>query len=177
MDNLKTTADSESEDVFEYRGPSKSQLKRDMHRLQKLAGDIADLKAEIRANLGLPDLLLLSIEQAAKLKPSNARNRQLRHSAKLMEGEVELLENIFSFFDQRQKQAQKDVHRHKIVELWRDRLLDLDSNALSDFFDEFPATNRQELSTLVRNARKEKQAEKPPAAQRKLFKYLRDQAI
>ena len=162
------------EEVLE---PGKSARKREMQQLQKLAGQLADLKQEVRASLPLSDSLQMSVELASKLKSSNARNRQLRQAAKLMEADSELLEILTQFFTDQQNQARKALQKQKTVELWRDRLLDLSDNALSDFFDEYPQTDRQELSALVRNARKEKQLEKPPAQQRKLFKYLRDQAL
>jgi len=179
-DTLNQASDSsanDSDDAQEYSGPSKSARKRAMNQLQKLAGTIADLKSEARASLELSDSLAESIDQATKLKSSNARNRQLRHAAKLMEGQDELLERIDAFFEEKQNHARKAVQKQKTAETWRDRLLDTSENALSDFFNEYPQTDRQELSTLVRNARKEKQFEKPPAQQRKLFKYLRDHAV
>lgn len=159
------------------RRPNKSARKREMQALQKLVGDIANLKTEVRLSLALPDSLALSIEQAAKLKSSNARNRQLRHSAKLLEPDDELIERLQQYFDGQQNQARKVQQQQKQVEHWRDRLLDLSENALSDFFDAFPNSDRQEIGTLVRNARKEKQQEKPPTQQRKLFRYLRDRVI
>lgn len=170
MDESRDTAE-------EYSEPSKSARKREMQQLRVLAGEIADLNAELRESLQLSDSLALSIDQAAKLKSSNARNRQLRHAAKLIEQDEELQERARQFFEDQKNHARKALQKSKIAEHWRDRLLDLSSNALSDFFDEFPHTDRQELSTLVRNARKEKQLEKPPAQQRKLFKYLRDQSV
>ena len=161
----------------EYREPSKSARKRQMNRLQKLAGTVADLKSDARASLQLPAALAASIDQATKLKSGSAKNRQLRHAAKLLEAEDELLEKINRFFAEQQNHARRAVARQKTAEIWRDRLLDTSENALGDFFDEYPQAGRQELGTLVRNARREKQLEKPPAQQRKLFKYLRDQAI
>lgn len=145
--------------------------------MQQLCAQMADLNSETLFDLGLPEGLYASIQQASKLKSSNARNRQLRHSAKLLNVEPELLDQVEHFFEERKGQARKEQQRHKQIEYWRDRLLDVNENALSALFQEFPETDRQQLSTLVRNARKEKQLEKPPAQQRKLFKYLRDQVI
>jgi len=177
MGNQNNSLDKSNTDFEEYSGPSKSSLKRGMQQLRVLADQIAHLKTDARATLELPDSLWLSIEQATKLKSSNARNRQLRHAAKLMEGEEELLERVHQFFEDQRNHSRKALQKQKTIETWRDRLLDLSTNALSDFFNEYPETDRQELGTLVRNARKEKQLEKPPAQQRKLFKYLRDQVI
>ena len=165
-------------DQFEYDlGPSKSQKKRDMHSVQQLCDALAQLNIEARARLELPEPLLESIQIAVRIKSSSARNRQLRHAAKILAANEELLESVKTFLEVRKNQARHDQQRHKLVEQWRDRLLSDDQNALSDLFDEYPEADRQELSTLVRNARKELQSSKPPTQQRKLFKYLRDFVI
>lgn len=158
------------------RPPSKSQRKRDMHELQKLSAALATLKIEILTGLNLPENLIDSITQAAKLKSSNARNRQLRHAAKILEDQQQLLEPIQQYFDAQANQAHRQAQHHRLVEHWRDRLVDPDEDALSDFFQSFPNTDRQQLTTLVRHARKEKKSAAAPIQQRKLFKYLRDQA-
>ncbi|MEQ9021370.1 MAG: ribosome biogenesis factor YjgA [Pseudomonadales bacterium] len=158
-------------------GPSKSQKKRDMHSLQQLCDELAQLNTETWGRLELPEPLLESIQTAARIKSSSARNRQLRHAAKILAANEDLLESVKTFLEARKNQARHDQQRQKLVEQWRDRLLSDDQNALSDLFDSYPETDRQELSTLARNARKELQSSKPPAQQRKLFKYLRDFVI
>ena len=42
--------------------------------------------------------------------------------------------------------------------------------------DLYPAADRQQLRSLVRNAQKEKAANKPPKAYRQIFQYLRELA-
>jgi len=59
------------------------------------------------------------------------------------------------------------------LERWRDRLIN-DSNALSEFMELHPATDSQQLRTLIRNAQKEHAANKPPKSSRELFKLLRE---
>lgn len=174
--------DKASKDDFETEedlGPSKSSLKREMKKLRELADRVSQLKFSKRAALNMPDNLALSIELAVKLKSSNARNRQLRHSAKQLDGHEDIIERIEAYFAEQDSIASNSSLRHKQIEMWRDRLIDSNTDALSDFFIEFPEADRQELSTLVRNARKEtqKQQDKPPIQQRKLFKYLRDMVI
>lgn len=41
---------------------------------------------------------------------------------------------------------------------------------------EYPSLDRQLLRQLIRNARRERDADKPPASARKLFRLLRDAA-
>lgn len=185
MNNKTSKDDFEIEDPD--LGPSKSSLKREMKKLRELADRVSQLKFEKRAALNMPDNLALSIELATKLKSSNARNRQLRHSAKQLDGNEEVIERIEAYFAEQDSIASNSNLRHKQIEIWRDKLVDTNTDALSDFFTEFPNADRQELSTLVRNARKEarekatqqqnSQKEQPPIQQRKLFKYLRDHVI
>lgn len=153
--------------------PSKSQKKREMHSVHQLCDDLSRLNTDVWSRLELPSSLVESLEIAARIKSSGARNRQLRHAAKILVVDEKLLIAVNSYFEAQKNQARNEQNRHKLVEQWRDRLLD-DEDSLRQLFVSFPATDRQELSTLVRNARKEKRLSKPPAQQCKLFKYLRD---
>lgn len=154
--------------------PSKSQKKRQMLAVQGLCDELAKLNPEVRASLELPDPLEESIQIASRIKASSARNRQLRHAAKILVAEDDLLDSVSAYFEALKNEARHTRQRHKLIEQWRDRLLDNNEDALSELFNHYPETDRQELSTLVRNARKEQHLGKSPAQQRKLFKYLRD---
>jgi ribosome-associated protein len=56
---------------------------------------------------------------------------------------------------------------------WRDRLISEGDQAISDLLMEIPDLDRQHLRQLIRQAKKEASQNKPPAASRKIFKYLR----
>ena len=60
------------------------------------------------------------------------------------------------------------------IEKWRDDLLAEGDSALERLLTEYPTADRQFLRQLIRNAKKELQANKPPKSARSLFKYLRD---
>ena len=62
------------------------------------------------------------------------------------------------------------------VELWRDRLLSGDESHLAAFVERHPGCDRTNLRRLVRNAKKERELEKPPKSARQLFRYLRQLA-
>jgi ribosome-associated protein len=162
-----------SEEEAQQPVDSKSQKKREMQAVQTLCDELARLNPESRASLELPLPLEESLQIAARIKSSGARNRQLRHAAKILAADETLLNAVTDYFEARKNEARHHQQKHKLVEQWRDRLLE-DEDALRELFDRYPETDRQELSTLVRNARKEQQLEKAPAQQRKLFKYLRD---
>jgi ribosome-associated protein len=62
------------------------------------------------------------------------------------------------------------MHR---LENWRQRLIE-DDAALAEFLALHPTFDVQHLRTLIRNARKEAQLNRPPKSSRELFRLLRD---
>lgn len=158
--------------------PSKSALKRRMSELQHLAGAVSKLKSDEFANFDLPESLHESLRAVGKLKSSNARNRQLRHASKILNNcDDTLLMQLEGYFEEKQKQAQSNSRRHKLVEEWRDRLMENPDEGVNALVEQFPNTERQEVRTLARLAIKERNLSKVPAHQRKLFRYLRDKII
>ena len=59
------------------------------------------------------------------------------------------------------------------IEHWRERLMAEDA-AVGEFLTDYPACDSQQLRTVIRNARKEHAAKRPPASYRALFCMLRD---
>lgn len=66
-----------------------------------------------------------------------------------------------------------EAARFQAWERWRDRLLADGDPALDALLVEFPAADRQNLRNLLRQARKERETEKPGRAFRELFRALR----
>ena len=64
---------------------------------------------------------------------------------------------------------------HKIEDL-RTRLLEGGDEVIEDVVALFPSTDRQQLRALVRNAKKERETNKPPKAFRQIFQYLKEQS-
>lgn len=61
---------------------------------------------------------------------------------------------------------------HKLEAL-RNQLLENGDNAIEDVIRLFPLADRQQLRTLIRNCKKEREANKPAKAYRQLFQYLK----
>ena len=59
------------------------------------------------------------------------------------------------------------------LESYRERLL-ADDESLTTLIEKFPKLNIQNLRTLIRNARKEKELNKPPKAYREIFRLLKE---
>ena len=64
------------------------------------------------------------------------------------------------------------VARMHALERWRDVLL-ADDQAQTEFLDKYPSTDAQQLRQLVRGARAEVGADKPPRLTRQLFQFVK----
>lgn len=155
-----------------YDGPSKTQLKRESHHLVDIGEEILKLSREDIRSLHLPDELDAAIATALKIKSRSGLKRQRLYIGKL-------LRSMDS--DDIEIQLRKIQHRHdtntaqfKRLEKWRDNLVDNDKTTLDEVIAHFPDIDRQHINQLIRAAHQEKQRNKPPAASRKLFKYLRE---
>jgi ribosome-associated protein len=73
----------------------------------------------------------------------------------------------------RAKAHQETAALHR-VESWRTRLIDEGDAALDELLAVHPAADRQHLRQLARNARAERDREKPLHAYRELFRALRE---
>lgn len=155
-----------------YDGPSKSQLKRDSQHLIDVGEEILKLSHEEINSLHLPDELDEAIATALKIKSRSGLKRQRLYIGKLLRSiDSEAIE----------AQLRKIQHRHdtntahfKRLERWRDSLIDNDKATLGEVIAYYPEIDRQHINQLIRAAQQEKQQDKPPAASRKLFKYLRE---
>ncbi|WP_290702585.1 ribosome biogenesis factor YjgA [Amphritea sp.] len=154
---------------------SKSQRKRDMDKLQALGARLPELNKEQLAKVPLGDMLRQAVEEAQRLKPrSEATRRQMQYIGRLMQAEdADAIQAAIERFEAG-KQAHMQIF-HKL-ERWRDRLILGDNSDLQAYLDDDPGADIQHLRQLLRNAKKEASLDKPPAASRKLFKYLRARA-
>lgn len=62
---------------------------------------------------------------------------------------------------------------HKLEQI-RDRLIDEGDDVIAVVLDLYPQADRQQLRSLIRNAKKEKATNKPPKSARQIFQYLRE---
>lgn len=160
-------------DDDEERGPSKSQLKREMTELQKLGTKLTELSDKQLTQIPLEGELAIAINDYRRIKHREGRRRMLQFIGRLMrEIDVAPLQKAY---DNLFMQSQEITQRLHQAEQWRERLLKEDNQkALDDFLAAFPEADRQHLRQLIRSAQKEQSQNKPPAAARKLFRYIRE---
>ena len=159
--------DDDEEDV--YRGPSKSQLKREQLELQALGKEMTGLGDEQVKRLGLPEDVLFEIKEFRRMRSFGAQRRQLQLIGKKMRDmDPKAVREAIDRATGESRAAVALLHR---CETLRDRMI-ADDAALTAFISEHPEVDIQALRTLVRGARRERDAAKPPKSARELYKFL-----
>jgi len=151
---------------------SKSQRKRDANVLLDLAKQLISMPESRLKRLPMDQDLRDEVDFARSIRPHGARKRQLMTVGKMLrKRDTEALLDEVNNIDQKNRQQ---TARHHHVEAWRDKLIAGGDHELSELLEKTEGANVQILRQLIRNAKKEVQLNKPPAAARKLFKVLRE---
>lgn len=150
---------------------SKSQVKRDLLALQELGLKLTVYSRKQLEPLNLPEDLVDALVSYRKIPQGPAMRRQRQYIGKqLRQVDEEAIRQFISI-----KEGDSDQHNAWLhsLERWRDRLL-ADPQTLTALLTEFPAGDVQSLRTLIRNAKKEKEENRPPKHYRALYQALKD---
>ena len=151
---------------------SKTQVKRELHALVDLGERLTTLKPDLLNRLPLTDGLRRALADAPKHTANIARKRHILFIGKLMRDQD--IDAILTLIDQLDASTRQYNERFHGLERWRDRLLGGDDAVLDSFVGDYPEADRQHLRQLIRQAQHEAARSKPPAASRKIFKYIRE---
>jgi len=170
---MKDNHDNHDNDAPEYDGPSKSQLKREMHALQDLGKRMLDLTNDKLETLPISDSLRAAIEESRRIRQNEAKRRHLQYIGKIIrqEDDPEALKKAIDAFD---AGSEEHTRRHHLAERWRDRMIAGGDSVVGEFFSYCPGADMQHLRNLARNARKDVEKQKNTGQARKLFRYLRE---
>lgn len=154
-------------------GPSKTEIKRQMLALQALGEKLTRLKDKELARIPIEDdRLMEAILESRNIRSNNARKRHLQFIGKLMRDiDPTPIENALEALHKPAKVANEKFHE---LEGLRDDVLAAGVNGVEKIMAKWPDADRQQLRQLVLQAQREKKNNKPPAASRKLFRYLRE---
>ncbi|WP_319761326.1 ribosome biogenesis factor YjgA [Maridesulfovibrio sp.] len=156
----------------DYSGPSRSQKKREMTALQKQAEKLMNLGPELVKKCGLPDYFIDEVLDAMTITAHEAKRRKVQYIGKLMR-DIDS-QPLIDFLEDIETGNRADNLKFHALEQWRDRLVEGDFSVLDEIMEKYPEADRQRISQLARNARKEKDKSKPPKSARALFKILRE---
>lgn len=163
--------DIEDEEEEEFRGPSKSHLKRVQLELQELGKEMTRFGDETLAKIGLPEDVLDEIVEFRRMKSFGAQRRQLQLIGKKMRDmDPAAVREAIARATGESRAAVALLHR---CETLRDRMIDSDE-AVRAFIDENSSIDIRRLRELVRFARREREQQKPPKSARELYRLLHD---
>jgi ribosome-associated protein len=149
---------------------SRTQLKKQMTELQDLGAELTLLNPEQLAEIALPESLQEAVLAAKRITRFEARRRQLQYIGRLMR-QVDP-GPIRAHLERRKASSRERTARLHQLERWRERLL-ADDAALGEFAREHQC-DVQQLRTLVRDARREREAGASPRSFRALFQALKE---
>lgn len=150
---------------------SRTQKKKNDRALQKLGESLAALSAEQLDVMDMPDELREALDFARQTTSHGARRRQMQYIGSLMRGiDAEPLQRAMDNLRLGDLQA---AAKFKRIERWRDGLAAGDLSIIDEIMAVHPATDRQRLAQLARNARKQVDVGEKTKTGRTLFRYLK----
>ncbi|BET41236.1 MULTISPECIES: ribosome biogenesis factor YjgA [Atlantibacter] len=165
--------DQNEDDDDEIIWVSKSEIKRDAEELKRLGLEMVELGKNALDKIPLDEELRAAIELAQKIK-KEGRRRQLQLIGKMLRNrDVDPIRQALDKLKNRHNQQVALFHK---LEALRDRLIEEGDDAVPEVLKLWPQADRQQLRSLIRNAKKEKEGNKAPKSARLIFQYLRELA-
>ena len=160
------------DDYYEDEPPSRSQLKRESAAVQELGEALCKLPGQVLLGLGLDAQLREAILVWQKTASHEGKRRQMQYVGRLMrDRDTREIFRAWQNFKQDGAAVAKALHE---LEDLRQKLMDDAPGVWSEVFSKFPDIDKQELERLVKEAKTEQAANKPPRAFRAIFRFLRD---
>jgi ribosome-associated protein len=161
----------EAEEEYAVR-PNKTQIKKDIAEIHRLAEELVDLSVTQMIEMNLSLDIHEAAKAAAGMPQKGARKRQLKFLTGLLRNvDIEGIQLKLATIKNQSALAAKE---HHLLERWRDRLIDAGDQALSSLLQEYPNADRQQIRQLLRNAKKETEMNKPPKSARLIYRYLKE---
>ena len=149
---------------------SKTQIKNEMSDRQALGMQLTKLAPDTLKKIGLSEELLEAVLFYKKITANGALKRQAQFIGRLMRDTDP--EPIQAYLNKLKGDNAEHNAAMQRLELLRERLVESD-DALTELISSKPELPISELRTLICNARREKEQNKPPKAFRELFQLLK----
>jgi ribosome-associated protein len=155
---------------------SKSEVKREMLQLQDFGQKLIKLSKHQRSKIPFTDEIKDALVLADKIHNKHeALRRHIRHLAKIL-SESDLAP-INQALDVMANKHQQESSKFTKLETMRDEVIEQGNPRVEALLTEHSGMDRQKLRQLVRQANKEKQAEKPGKYHKELFSYLKEYVV
>ena len=163
--------ETDDEDYQPVERLNKSQQKREIHALLEMGKELSAMEAPTLEQMELPPELFTALVAAKSMK-HGAQKRQFKFIAKLLrQMNTDSITETLAEIKGRKADQDRQFHR---IERWRDRLLAEGPEVVTELLAEYPQADAGQLRQLIRNAKNEQTANKPPKSARALFRLLRD---
>jgi ribosome-associated protein len=151
-DNSQDNSQDESQD--ESQSKSKTQIKKEADSLQKLGEELTKLSHRQLEGMKLPHDLLKALTEARSIKSNIAARRHRQFIGVLMRDvDPEPIRHALVLINAHLlPESEKEKERRG----WKERLLTGDPLVMEAFIHACPGLERQKLSQLLRNIKKEK---------------------
>jgi ribosome-associated protein len=154
-------------------GPTRTQQRRDALAVLAFATQLSELPPSKLARADLPEDVLREIDNLRRITSHIARKRQLGFLAKVMRRhEDDVFDTVRALMGENREQQRKETAAMHRLEALRDRLI-ADDDTLPELIDQYPSIDRQHVRSLIRQARLERDGNKPPRAYREIFQLLK----
>ncbi|WP_395338260.1 ribosome biogenesis factor YjgA [Ningiella sp. W23] len=174
MTNSDLFASPESSEYEATDFSSKTELKQASELLKKLGLELINLTKGERQKLALDEELEDALELASKInRKKEGFRRQVQLIGKLLRKRD--VAPITLALDKLKNAHTHDVQKFHQLEMLRDELIAQQDDGIQSLLEKHPQLDRQKLRQLLRKANKEQKENKPPAASREIFKYLRQE--
>ena len=148
---------------------SKTQLKKQSKDITSFGQAITLLNQNQLEQLNLPSDINNAIEDYKKIKSLSAKKRQLLFIGRLLRSTD--LHEAFIQYEAIKNHSQLANQQFHLVEQWRDKLIQ-SPDAITEFINQFPKTDVQQLRSLIKNSINEIEKNKPLKSSRSLFKII-----
>ncbi len=139
-----------SNDSDDLETVSKSQLKRESQKIQKLGKRLSALPSKQLEEIPLDEPVKEAIELAHKIQNKrSALKRHYQYLAKLLRARN--TEAISAALEQLEQSNHRQIQRHHRAENWRDEIIARGIDAIEAYLKEQPNGDRQKLRQLWRN--------------------------
>ncbi|MFK7975009.1 MAG: ribosome biogenesis factor YjgA [Halioglobus sp.] len=153
--------------------PSKSARKREMHALQAMGETLVQLTEKQLQQITIEDENLMeAIIECRNIRSNSARKRHMQYIGKLMrKTDISAIEAGLASLHHTKTTDSNAFHE---IETLRDAMIAQGPNSVELAMAKFPDADRQHIRQLLLQHQREVAKAKPPAASRKLFRYLKD---
>ena len=148
---------------------SKSEKKREHHKVQELGHQLISIPEEIINEMNIDNELIDAISLAKKIKKKGALNRQKKLIGKLIKHEN--ISHIKEIIKKTNTKSNLEKKIFKNTEFWRDRIIQKRTIGLNEY-DSFVGKENPSIKTKLETIEKNTKKDRDTKLKRELFKII-----